>query len=537
MSRFFNAVFLVILVVGFSLAGTHLARGQAQLDIVEIMFDTVDSDGVWEWVEVLNSGTEEINFANTPWLFDDDDGQSLLQTENITSGIVPVGTRAVLFNGFDNDAQRFQNAWIGNPNINLIPVNFFPGMNQGGDRIGLWKSLTDYDSRNFANTVSDINYGNFPGVGGVQSGNTIYWDGSGSSSDIANTWNESASGVDNAFLSVETGIMIGGPFNSTDDAGSPGVVPGIGGGSVGSSAPLVVTEIMYSPASSAFGDEQPFEWVEVYNNSGAEIDFSTTPYVFSDDFGGALSAENMTSGSIPAGGVAILHSADGMTDQQMQDAWGAGNNYIQVSDWSSLFNGGETLAFWDDLADHQADKAISDETVASAVATQFYDNGDAGWPEDDMMGSIYLLDLGDDPTNAFNWDIHFTDSGGDGIAFNALQVDAEEGQEFEDHPGGDLGSPGLAAAVAAGVPGDYNNNGTVDAADYAVWLANLGAASIPNEVSGVTPGVVDLSDYEAWKIRIGNTAGTGSSGSIPEPSSILIALLGLACLGKVRRQK
>jgi hypothetical protein len=76
-----------------------------------------------------------------------------------------------------------------------------------------------------------------------------------------------------------------------------------------------------------------------------------------------------------------------------------------------------------------------------------------------------------------------------------------------------------------GVPGDYNGNGSVDAADYVVWRNN---GVLRNEVA--TPGSVTAEDYDAWKARFGNSAtlASGQSNSafsaIPEPlSSILLA--------------
>jgi hypothetical protein len=72
------------------------------------------------------------------------------------------------------------------------------------------------------------------------------------------------------------------------------------------------------------------------------------------------------------------------------------------------------------------------------------------------------------------------------------------------------------------VPGDYNSNGRVDAADYVVWRNNLSTAfPLPNEVSGVTPGNVTVEDYTAWKARFGNTSGSGAAlglAAVPEPS-------------------
>ena len=54
-----------------------------------------------------------------------------------------------------------------------------------------------------------------------------------------------------------------------------------------------------------------------------------------------------------------------------------------------------------------------------------------------------------------------------------------------------------------GLPGDYNNDGTVDAADYTVWRDNLGSTQfLPNDI---TPDVVDQSDYDVWFANFGAT--------------------------------
>ena len=77
--------------------------------------------------------------------------------------------------------------------------------------------------------------------------------------------------------------------------------------------------------------------------------------------------------------------------------------------------------------------------------------------------------------------------------------------------------------AVAGVPGDYNNNGTVDAADYVAWRKG---STLANEVDN--PGTVNLADYTEWRARFGNPAGSGSglgAGAVPEPASALLALL------------
>ena len=69
-----------------------------------------------------------------------------------------------------------------------------------------------------------------------------------------------------------------------------------------------------------------------------------------------------------------------------------------------------------------------------------------------------------------------------------------------------------------GVPGDYNNNGTVDAADYPLWRKG---GPLQNEVDD--PGTVNAQDYTAWRTRFGNVSGSGSglgSAEVPEPTGM-----------------
>ena len=65
--------------------------------------------------------------------------------------------------------------------------------------------------------------------------------------------------------------------------------------------------------------------------------------------------------------------------------------------------------------------------------------------------------------------------------------------------------------------GDYNNDGSVDAADYSVWRNNLGvrANSLPNDD---TPGV-GQDDYTRWKAHFGETLllGAGSARLMRRP--------------------
>lgn len=86
--------------------------------------------------------------------------------------------------------------------------------------------------------------------------------------------------------------------------------------------------------------------------------------------------------------------------------------------------------------------------------------------------------------------------------------------------------------VISNLPGDYNNDGAVDAADYAVWRNNLGqSVTLPNDSS---PGTVTQADYNEWRAHFGQTAGSGAAVSVnaavPEPATpvlvILVAVVG-----------
>jgi hypothetical protein len=92
------------------------------------------------------------------------------------------------------------------------------------------------------------------------------------------------------------------------------------------------------------------------------------------------------------------------------------------------------------------------------------------------------------------------------------------------------------AGIVAGLPGDFNGDGKVDAADYVVWQKNGGTQA----------------DYDLWRANFGRMAGSGaasaasasrtppqgwSSSAVPEPSSAVLIIAGLLsiCLATRRR--
>jgi hypothetical protein len=88
--------------------------------------------------------------------------------------------------------------------------------------------------------------------------------------------------------------------------------------------------------------------------------------------------------------------------------------------------------------------------------------------------------------------------------------------------------------------GDYNDNGTVDAADYVLWRKTLNQSATPNGsgADGNGDGTVNAGDYTFWRARFGNVvggAGSGVGSAIPEPAAGPLALLAYLSMYGIRR--
>jgi T5SS/PEP-CTERM-associated repeat protein len=105
---------------------------------------------------------------------------------------------------------------------------------------------------------------------------------------------------------------------------------------------------------------------------------------------------------------------------------------------------------------------------------------------------------------------------------------------FVSYTGGDGNDVTLFTAAPL-LAGDYNHNGTVDAADYVMWRKNEGVppGALPNDING---GVIGHPQYATWRANFGNTAGSGSvaNSSVPEP--VTISLLATGSVTRLRRR-
>lgn len=89
--------------------------------------------------------------------------------------------------------------------------------------------------------------------------------------------------------------------------------------------------------------------------------------------------------------------------------------------------------------------------------------------------------------------------------------------------------------------GDFNRDGKVDAADYTVWRDTLGKlVTAGTGADANLNGVIDSGDFAVWKSNFGTAAATivgAAAGDVPEPATLLQAMIaGTVLTAFVRRR-
>ncbi len=121
---------------------------------------------------------------------------------------------------------------------------------------------------------------------------------------------------------------------------------------------------------------------------------------------------------------------------------------------------------------------------------------------------------------------------------NIYALNPAPGTERFDVVGGDVRRDAALAFYAAGIPGDFNNNGIVDAADYVAWRENDAANDpLPNDNGLAT----QEERYDLWRSNFGNMSMGSGSGAIsgaavPEPFTWLPMMIAAALYGIGRRR-
>jgi hypothetical protein len=109
--------------------------------------------------------------------------------------------------------------------------------------------------------------------------------------------------------------------------------------------------------------------------------------------------------------------------------------------------------------------------------------------------TISELDRTDHSANSNGWPSAFNNVGQ--VAFWARFTDGSQGV--------------FVSNKVATVPGDFNFDGTVDAADYVVWRSGLGTLYSP-------------SHYNIWRTNFGSSLGSGSGATLPSAAPLSAAV-------------
>jgi hypothetical protein len=533
--------------------------GAYESDLVYFIVDTLDDedDGVFSLGDfslreaigealLVSEGTPVIQFDSTLTSGGPGVIQLTLGELTITSRLVIDGPGADLLTIDGQGNSRIFNVDDGSPS-NLINVTIrgltiaggFHAINGGGiftdERLTVSESVLTGNTARWGGGIYNAEYGTLtvlrsqitgnhaiePIPGELGSGGGLYnWGGTTSVLDSTISGNDSvtdAGGIRNAnggslfirrsTISDNTASDTGGGLRNDDGPVqiSSSTISGNhadrGGGIFVATPNFQDTTISNSTIS---GNAAPNGGGGLYNQSGRVlIEFSTITQNVSLDFVGSGVRAAPSSVDAPTTFYSSIIAANfdpgGAMQSDPYDLAVAGEENSLISLGYNIVGIG---SFLNDTFNQNGDQVIgTDDPLLGPLA----DNGGPTFTHALLPGSP-AIDAGDPAAVAGLSGVPLYDQRGegfdrvrDGNAAEGIAIDvgAYEVQQF---------------VVGPALPGDYNDDLTVNAADYTVWRNNLNTtADLPNDE---TPGFVDESDYTVWKTHFGESLmELGSSGA------------------------
>lgn len=260
------------------------------------------------------------------------------------------------------------------------------------------------------------------------------------------------------------------------------------------------TSALFAP--DLFAENEPGAWANAYIHPGTY-----------DDGAGAwwlVDADEEEDPWIESALVIFANSGPGPGASGLIGTSGTCSGRVDVADTSITYDYGEeeaTLHVWGTLMDLDGPHEIDMVSMAPAIvltARQYVVPGEEFLTGVDQSGYMSVA--------AHQYQVDGVVGGGlTGEIFTSATLRAY------------VGTP---STLPVNLPGDYNDDGAVDAADYTVWRDNIGAPSLPND-GGL--GTVRDAHYYLWKTQFGASSGSGSGnavGAIPEPATRWLALVG-----------
>jgi hypothetical protein len=330
-------------------------------------------------------------------------------------------------------------------------------------------------------------------------------------------------------LVMDGGNLVDGASSPTDSAGTPWFENS--GGHFADSTYSPAKNRWYITGASTYGEEKSS--LLVVDASGATPVVKWSSKQFSIDHG----LDGMTAS-------AISNSA-GINDI-LRDAWAMKLSadgtklYVGLSKAHRDVAGGDNNPYVGPNSTHVPGAILIIPLDANGLPNiQVSDNGTPGDTTDDYLTNVQSFFLPTDglPANG-NLDRINIDVDAAGNVYVTDNI-TEKLRVFS--PGGNTlavtssnGTFNLSALV--GLAGDFNSDGKVDAGDYVTWRKNSANASLPND-NGFT---TQAARYSLWRSSFG-TPGSGSgslgAGTVPEPSTIGLAVLGMFSVLAGRRRR
>ena len=95
----------------------------------------------------------------------------------------------------------------------------------------------------------------------------------------------------------------------------------------------------------------------------------------------------------------------------------------------------------------------------------------------------------------------------------------------------------LTLDAATADDADFNSDGIVDGSDFLIWQRGFGLSAQPDNSTGDADGDGNVNDADltVWEGQFGTAPAAASVGAVPEPGTIALAAVGLACTALRRR--